>query len=755
MKKFTWFFILLLWVILPAYSDAQTSGISGKITDSVTGEMLADATIRTANAGTQSDEKGEYKLNLAPGSYDVQFSYIGFVQKTIRITINEGELKNLNVSLYENATILQTTTVTAGKYETPLAEATVSLEVIKPSLIENTGSTTIDKVLDKIPSINIIDGQVNIRGGSGFSYGAGSRVLLLIDDLPALQADAGYTRWSDVPVENIEQVEVLKGAASALYGSAAMNGIINIRTGYARSVPETKAAIYARTVTSPADASKKWWHTPPVEYGAQILHKQRFNKLDVILGGFYSGGDQFIKDTYDRYFRINTGLRYRINNRLSIGVNLLLNDGESQSYFLWQNKDAGAWIGDTNTLSNSRKLNYFIDPSIVYFDKFGNKHKLLGRINKADNRNNANQSNSSNTYYGEYQVQREFSNLKLITTAGITETFSNIEAALYSNQKFSIENRAVYLQLDKKFGSRLSFSLGGRYEFNKINVPKNFLRDSFNTEAKPVFRSGLNYQLGQATYLRASFGQGYRFPTIAEKFIRTSFSNFQIFPNDTLRSETGWSAELGLKQGFKIDDWYGFVDVASYWTEYKDMMEFTLVAGSEGIGFRSLNIGNTIIKGFDIGVAAQGNLFGLKTSLFTGYTYLDPKFVHFGAKEMNSSSNKEENILKYRFKHSFKFDGETHYKKFALGASVIYNSDMKAIDNVFNAFIKDVKKFRDEHNKGFTIVDLRVSYQVINSLKSSFIIGNVFNTEYSWRPGRLESMRNLTLRLDYNINKKS
>lgn len=755
MKKIVCYILFILFVIPGSGLYGQSSGIKGKITDSSNGEPLADATIRSTNAGIQSDDRGEYSLNLVAGTYDIQFSYIGFTQKTIKVTVLQGEMLTLDVSLDENATILQTTTVTAGKYETPLAEATVSLEVVKPSLIENTNSNSIDQVLNKIPSISMIDGQVNIRGGSGFSYGAGSRVLLLIDDLPALQADAGYTRWSDVPVENIEQVEILKGAASALYGSAAMNGIINIRTGYAKSKPETKASIFATSYMSPAEGTKKWWDTPPVEYGAQFLHKQRFNKLDVILGAFYTGGDQYIKDSYDRYFRVNSGLRYRITNRLSVGLNMILNTGESQNFFLWQNKDAGAWTGDTNTLSNSKKLNYFLDPSVVYFDKFGNKHKLLGRVNIADNKNNANQSNASDTYYAEYQIQREFSRLKLIATAGITETFSNISAELYSNQSFSIENRAAYLQLDKKFGSRLTFSLGGRYEFNKINVPKNFLRDSFNSEAKPVFRTGLNYKLAEATYLRASFGQGYRFPTIAEKFIRTSFSNFQIFPNDTLRSETGWSAELGLKQGFKLSDWYGFVDIASYWTEYKDMMEFTLVAGQEGIGFRSLNIGNTIIKGFDLGVAAQGKLFGLETNLFSGYTYLDPKFANFGEKEKNSSSNKEENILKYRFKHTLKFDAETHYKKFALGTSVIYNSDMKAIDNVFNVFIKDVKSFRDEHNKGFTIVDLRISYQILNTLKSSFIVGNVFNTEYSWRPGKLEPMRNLSLRLDYDLNRKS
>lgn len=751
MKNFPAFIILTSLLVVNSITG-QNSGIYGKITDESNAEALQGATIKSLNIGTQTDENGDYKLILPTGNYNVEVSYVGFTSKQFNISITEGNFIKLDISLMENVTLLQTTTVTAGKYETPLAESTVSLEVIKPSLVESVSANTVDEVLNKVPSVNIIDGQANIRGGSGFSYGAGSRVLLLVDDIPALQTDAGFTNWSDVPVENIEQIEVLKGAASSLYGSAAMNGIINIRTGYAKSKPETKAAIFTTMPMSPKDGRKKWWDTAPFEYGAQFSHKQKFNKLDFVLGGFYSGGDLFIKNTYNRYIRLNTGLRYRLSERLSFGLNANINNGKSRSYFLWQNKEQGAWIGDEGTVSESKKLRFFIDPSILYFDKFGNKHKFLGRINSIDNNNSGNQSNQSTSYYGEYQFQREFKSIGLITTAGLTETYSSISADLYGSAEYSIENRALYLQMDKKFGSRLTLSIGGRYEYNSIQIPQTVLRDSFNTESKPVFRAGMNYKLGEASYLRASFGQGYRFPTIAEKFIQTTFSNFKIFPNDTLKSETGWSGEVGFKQGFKISNWYGFIDVAGFWTEYQDMMEFTLSAGAEGIGFRSLNIGNTIIKGIDVGIAAQGNLFGLKTSLFSGYTYLDPKFATFGPMEMNSSSNQSENVLKYRFKHSFKFDAETKYKGFAIGASVIYNSDMKAIDNVFNAFIKDVKSFRDEHNEGFTIVDIRTSYQISNSLKASFIVGNIFNTEYSWRPGRLESMRNLTLRADYNFN---
>ena len=116
--------------------------------------------------------------------------------------------------------------------EQKIEEITVSMEVIKPGLIENKNTTDIQTAMDQIPGVNITDGQANIRGGSGWSYGAGTRVLVMVDDMPLISGDAGQVQWKLIATENIHQVEVIKGAASALYGSSALNGIINIRTAF-------------------------------------------------------------------------------------------------------------------------------------------------------------------------------------------------------------------------------------------------------------------------------------------------------------------------------------------------------------------------------------------------------------------------------------------------------------------------------------------------------------------------------------------
>ena len=92
-----------------------------------------------------------------------------------------NELKNVKIILNEVSKKLDVVVISAGKFEQRIEETTVSMEVIKPQMIENKNTTEIQTAMEQIPGVNITDGQANIRGGSGWSYGAGSRVLVMVD----------------------------------------------------------------------------------------------------------------------------------------------------------------------------------------------------------------------------------------------------------------------------------------------------------------------------------------------------------------------------------------------------------------------------------------------------------------------------------------------------------------------------------------------------------------------------------------------
>ncbi len=744
---------ILLCFIFPLSMYSQGGTLSGNIVDATTKEPLIGATISVGDTGETTDFNGKFSIDLPEGAYDVKIDYVGYKTFTESITIDAYKNTQLIVQLEERATLLQTATVTSGRFEKPLGEVTVSLDILKPELIESNNSTSVDEILDKIPGVNIIDGQANIRGGSGYSYGAGSRVMLLIDDIPALQADAGFPNWDDIPVENVEQIEVVKGAASALYGSAALNGIVNVRTAYAKSTPETKASIFYTYFGAPKDTNKQWWKDTdqqPFATGLSASHKQKFNKLDLVASTYYLYRDSWNKATYSRYGRATLGLRYRASDRFSFGLNGNVNTGNNQDWFFWQNHEEGAMIANPNTFSRSVRTRFIVDPFLTYFDQSGNRHKVLSRIYSVDNKVSGNRSNKSQLYYGEYQFQRNFENTNFVITTGVVGSYTNINAELYGDGQFNGNNLAAYTQLDKKIGNRLNLSGGVRYEYNKIEAPDSILVGATPTaagtssEGKPIFRIGANYQAGEFTYFRASWGQGYRFPTIAEKFISTNVG-FQIFPNVDLSSETGFSTELGLKQGFRISDWEGFFDVAAFWSQYNDMMEFTF--SLQQFAFQSQNVGNTDIRGFDLSLMGRGDLFGNSTNLIAGYTYIDPTFQDFTDEDLQNSSA-DYNILKYRYKHSWKFDIESNFGKFKFGLAGFYNSNMEAIDNLFNEIIVGLKEYREVNNTGFTVFDVRASYQLNKQFQLSLLAKNVFNEEYRVRPALLEAPRNFTIKLE-------
>src|SRR2546422_7986023 len=134
--------------------------------------------------------------------------------------------------------------VTTAKRPQSLEDVVPSVALLSDSDIAKRAVNTIDEAVDKAPGVQFLSGQVNIRGSSGFVQGLGSRVLLLVDGVPANRGDRGGISWDLLPVDDVERVEVVKGAGSALYGSAAFGEVVNLIT---REVP---VGVHARLKVS-------------------------------------------------------------------------------------------------------------------------------------------------------------------------------------------------------------------------------------------------------------------------------------------------------------------------------------------------------------------------------------------------------------------------------------------------------------------------------------------------------------------------
>ncbi|MBK8505101.1 MAG: TonB-dependent receptor [Saprospiraceae bacterium] len=457
------------------------------------------------------------------------------------------------------------------------------------------------------------------------------------------------------------------------------------------------------------------------------------------------------RESYNQYGRINSKIRYRISDGVEVGIRGSFNRGINQSFFYWKDSQAGAYQGDSSTYSTGDYLRYSIDPYLKIINRRGDRHEFKGRYFDIDNRNNANRSNKSTLYYGEYQFLHRIPKLNAVLTLGLVNLNTQVSAKLYGDTVLTSTNLAGFVQLDKKLSDRLTINTGFRYEQNKVNGPSQVGNDQIPDgkvkESKPVFRIGTNYRLAEGTFLRGSWGQGYRYPTIAEKYISTSFGATLVSPNLTLKSESGWSAEVGIKQGFEIGEFQGLADLAAYWSEYLDMTEFVFTGLIKG--FQSQNIGDTRIRGFDFSLNTRGKMLGVPTLILAGYTFIDPRFQNFTTRD-SINSTATYNILKYRSKHLVKFDLQTDASTVNFGISVQYTSNQEAVDKVFYLFIPGIQAFRESH-RGYALTDVRVQYKMTDGFTLTTQLRNLFNIEYSQRPGILEPPRNLTLRADFKL----
>ena len=787
MRFFKLFFILIL--ALSIRCNAQFT-ISGIVKDSISFKPLVGVSIKINQLGslnekanffsfgTVTNSLGKYEISIPSGSQKLTFSYIGYESKTIELDINQNKL--INVSLNENSSELNLLVVSASKFKQKIEEVTVSMDVIDSKLIESKNCITLSDLIRNVPSIQLIDGQLNIRSGSGWSYGTGSRVLVMVDEMPILSADQGEVDFNLIPMENIEQIEVIKGASSALYGSSALNGIINIKTKTPSFKPQTTVSSFVGFWDSPKDPRNKWWvDSLMLRNGISLSHSEKIKNLDLTLSANHYNDRGYIKFINNQQTRISANSKL-VKDKVTFGLNLNYMQRKSGLFVMWQN-DTNAYIplGGTHIPNNGNR--FYIDPSITYYNN-SFKHILRSRILSRNLFYNDNPNNKNNSLLSFNEYQNQFHDENTTITLGLTIVTLKGETNSFNSQftqdgKITGLNYSAYLQLDQKI-NKINFSIGGRYEYFDLN----------NTKfGQPVFRGGLNYEISNGWNLRSSFGQGFRFPTMTELYFKGDIGPINLYNNPDLIPESGWTSELGLKKVIKIRNFKGYVDLVGFLMEYNDMMEFTLgiwgpsEPSSYGLGFSSKNVNKARIPGLEFTINASGLVSdNWSLGLLFGVTYSNPHSVYpdssfedlvpLGIAQIslaeialnesnptkytfsNTSSSLNNSTLKYRSKVNIRLDVESVYKnKLIIGLSYQYNSKMTNIDYAFvtglfneNTLISTdlgINRSMLTLNNGYSLLDCRVKYNLKKDITVGFLCENLFNNSYLIRPANLGSPR--------------
>ena len=623
--------ILLLLFFSFSLANARTTGsIEGTVVDATTNEPLPGVNIILVGTvlGTSTDLQGHFRLaHIPPGQYHLRASMIGYQtgeKKNVRVL--PGQATVVNFSLVQTAIKTPELIVTASKRRQSIQDSPTSISVMTSKDFERRNEIYLDQLLQYTSGVNFMGSQVNIRGSSGFNYGAGSRVLLLVDGVPVMPGDSGDIKWDLIPASQIERVEIVKGAGSALYGSSALGGVINIITKEASLKPRTNVRFSAGAYDKPRYPEWQWTDRLLHFDDLDVDHSRRIGRSELYLAFGRHQSTGYAQNGH--YRRMNGSFKFvtRPNSQQKLTFFSSWEGGIRGAGLMWRSQRhalevSPEAIGDYVT---SNKFSSNIFHQWAYNKNFALKTRVSYFRNYWKNFFHDNITASTAQRYGlEIQGDYQFSENNSFTF-GTEEALDHVVSGLVGQHDQYV--LSGYIQNERKMlAGLLLLTLGLRYDYQYVDIG---FKDS---EISP--KVGLVVHAQPFLTFRASSGRGFRAASMSERFSDSIYSGLRIVPNFNLRSETAWSHELGMNfhPGPRL-----FLDFALFSSDYWDLIE---PEPDETQTVQFVNVTRARISGFETNL--KTNLLLANLFFDIGYTYMDPRDLQ---------SNE---VLAYRARHLF------------------------------------------------------------------------------------------------------
>lgn len=729
MKKLLFIYFLLL---ITNQAILLSKVVEGKVIDAKTGEALPGATISIVgtNLGVIAQKDGYFKIpDLNFDNFTLKITYIGYYPKKISIKRAKDTSFYL-IKLVPKTIEKEEIIVTAGKRVQAVQEVPISYANINSSSVLDMGHSKVDEALIYISGVEVNKDNVSIRGSSGFSLGVGSRILLLVDGFPLLSGDTGEMKYDAISLFKTERIEVVKGAGSALYGTGAIGGVINIITKEPADSLELSLRAGNGIYTKPR--YKQW------EYSNKLHSKNYFDfsvsksisKLSFILSGGYSYDESYRLFDKSRKFNLFTKINYKFDKHFKSSIFFSYADDYRDNWVYWNSLDSATYPPsniNTNEKMQSNKLTFYLSNDYIINNENFLSLKLgvfrTFNYNNYPSENKYYRQSDANSYYFEIQSNNNISE-KIFLTSGINLHHNQVNSNIFGGKKYQ-NNLAIYSQLEYSAIKNLILTIGGRLDYEKT------VESNYNFQISPKFAG--SYTLNPETQLRFSIGNGFRSPTIGEKFASVPYSGFDVVPNLNLKPEKSWSFEVGVNHYFTLFNSEFYFDLAIFDNEMKDLIEPSFVE-KEGLKISFQNITRARILGTEITLRALlFNLFGFET----GLTAMYPKDL-----TLNQTLKYRSNIL-FNNKFFIPFDF------IEVQADYRFKSRVEKIDDILKLQVKDYDARVPIH-----IFDLRtiIKFQkFINfPIKLTLGVNNLFDYYYTEMVGNLGTTRTIFIQITYN-----
>ena len=642
-----------------------------------------------------------------------------------RLTTAEGrESLRINVT----GTLLDQPVYTPFRREGTVRESSQPVYVINRQQIEAQGARTVDEALRYLPGIlseGTAGGQLGALSGQFIRGGVSSQTLILLDGRPLNEVGAfGAFDLSNLTTDVVEQIEVLPGGGSVLYGSNAIGGVVNVITR--RSVAEEGDDLAIATNVAGGSFG---YNTQSIQIGG-----------DTDFGSWSLGYNRTAADN-DFPFSLTTtdfegtrGNAEVLYNNANLSVVGDINDRNQLRFgVLYLTKDLGvpggvpvpdSISGGFNALtSDDRQYTENVLLDLAYEGRLGQDDDsvLTARVyadlldftfsdRVADNdfetpsERETDQTSLGVQVQHAWQIARDHNityGVDYRTVQATNTTRDLLSDTTTENYDDTINQVGLFARYQVNIIPRVSTNVGVRQDFNDL------ADGSFTS-----FNIGTQVRVTDTTNLRVNFARNFRVPTLGDLF-------FEPFNNPDLDPESAWSFDVGVDQ--QIGD-RGLFRFTFYRNDIQDAISFDLESSTPQ------NIGRVESIGIETELNYQivDNLFA-----FANYTWNNPK-IRDGPNPDN-----EDNLLPF-----------THADSWNVGLSY------EVIDQVYAALFLHtvgdvfVDRGNDESLDGRTTLDFKLRVPVNDNLVVSAAVNNIFDTQFEEFPGFPGLGRNFQLGLN-------
>ena len=709
--KYAFLLFALLFICPLVNAEGSCYYISGKISDIKSEEPLPLINIGLSGTtkGVVSDNNGEFVLkNISEGTYTLIVSGVGYEKKQIELVVN-GNIIGLDIQLNESVLELDQIVVTATRTERTLKNVPVSIQVLSSRSLEKMQVSNFRDVLEyEMSGVEFTNngGYANINMlGFGGKY-----VLFLIDGERMAGESFDNIDYNRIDMDNIEQVEIVKGASSSLYGSNAVGGVINIIS----KKPKEKAELSVTT---------RYGSHNEQQAGITAGSKQKWGS--VILSGSYKRQDPYLlkdRSPLIQEFDGGTVVEQPLGSTYIAGYKdynitpkLLFDIGEKiglevKAGYYFKERHPGGMDGRKvrdhfYDYTGGLKLNYKISDNqnlslsgnYDRYDKY-DFYKLLNEKEK-------NYENEQFRISGLHDIIWDG---KHLIVSGAEYFSENLLTFMFEddgeNARRDAYTISAFSQQEWKLHSRFTLVTGLRYDYHS----------QFKGHLTP--RLSVMYRPFDRFTLRGGYAGGFRSPTLKELYtdwFHPYGGGFQIIGNKDMKAEVSnnfnLSAELSLgKTLITAMTQYSIIDdkVSSVWLN-DDTIQY-------------INLGDARIVSTEVSISHQ---FGNYLSLRGTYAYVYDNLGKQSVIRPHTATFRSDytSCLFRKYNPTVSFSG-----KFFGGMDIYGTGDVMDTDNT-SGVSKEVTEEYKVHYDAYSIWRLTVAMPLPFNLSLNAGINNIFD----------------------------